>query len=184
MAGLPRGDLPEGTYHVTTRTAGPIPMFLDDLDRSQFVNLLLRTLMRRRWTCRAFCLMTTHYHLLVEVPEDDLDRGMKSLNWQYAWWFNRRHARAGHLVGRRYGAVLIETDAHMLNAMRYIALNPVHAGLCRKPEGWAWSSYRRCVGLEDPFAFVDPSPLQAYFGGDLTEAARRIRLFVGTGDSR
>ena len=131
-----------------------------------------------------FCLMTTHYHLLVEVPDDDLKHGMKSLNWRYAWWFNRRHARLGHLVGRRYGAVLIETDAHMLNAMRYIALNPVVGGLCTRPERWPWSSYRRCIGLDDPYTFVDASPLRAYFAEDAKEAASRIRQFVGTGDSR
>lgn len=157
-------------------------MFSDDLDRSMYCNLVLRTLKSRGWMCRMFCLMPTHYHLLLEVPNEDLALGMKSLNWRYSWWFNRRHARWGHLVGERYGARYIYTDAHMLNAMRYIARNPVRAGLCRRPEDWAWSSYRRCIGREDPFNFVDVAPLRAYFATDEAEATWLLRQFVELDD--
>jgi putative transposase len=157
-------------------------MFADDLDRSQYCNFLLRTLKSRNWICRMFCLMPTHYHLLLEVPADELQIGMKTLNWRYAWWFNRRHARWGHLVGARYGAVYIRTDAHMLNAMRYIARNPVRAGLCTRPEDWDWSSYRRCIGRDDPFGFVDVAPLRAYFGTDELEATWGLEQFVSMPD--
>lgn len=180
MSRTPRGHQPAGTYHVTTRTAGPIPMFHDDLDRTHFVNLALRTVIKQEWRCRSFCLMPTHYHLLLDVPANSLKTGMKSLNWRYAWWYNRRHARVGHFVGERYGAVLVATDAHMLNAMRYIALNPVVAGHCLRPEQWLWSSFRRCIGLDDPFPWVDTAPLVAYFG-DGDEAMTNLQRFVGTG---
>lgn len=157
-------------------------MFADDFDRTVFCNLVARELNARRWACRIFCLMPTHYHLLLEVGDDELQVGMQSLNWRYAWAFNRRHARWGHLVGCRYGSRFVRTDAHMLNAMRYIARNPVRAGLCRRPEEWLWSSYRRCIGREDPFAFVDAAPLRAYFGTDETEATWLLRQFVDLAD--
>lgn len=179
MAGLARGLLPAGIYHVTTRTAGPIPMFVDDVDRTYFCNALHRVASQYGVTIRMFCVMTTHFHLLVETEEDDgLQAAMKSLNWRYASWFNKRHGRSGHLVGRRYFCVQIATTGHLLNVMRYIARNPVAAGLCEHVEDWTWSSYRGCAGFDDSFAFVDAGPLLAEFGDDTADAAAALHQFV------
>lgn len=179
MAGQPRGHLAAGTYHVTSRTAGPIPMFVDDDDRTYFCNLLQKVSRQYGCTVRMFCLMTTHVHLLVETHEDNsLQPFMKSLNWRYATRFNKRHARSGHLVGRRYWCARIRTAGHLLAAIRYIAKNPVAAGLCEHPEDWAWSSYRACVGLDESFAFVDATSLRYLFGQDTAEAALALRQFV------
>jgi REP-associated tyrosine transposase len=180
MSRIARGHVPEGTYHVNTRTAGPIPLFLDDLDRRDFCRRLALTVRRSRWTCREFCLMPTHYHLLVDVPADGLQPGMHSLNGQYAQSFNRRHRRSGHLHGDRYHAEPVLTDGHMLHAFRYIARNPVEAGLCESPAGWPWSSYRGTAGFEGRFAFVDDGAIRDYFGGDSDESLRLLRNFVET----
>ena len=178
MSRLARGHLPAGIYHVTTRTAGPIPMFFDDDDRTRFCALLEKALRRRRWTCLAFCLMPTHFHLVLEVPEDSLQAGMQALNWAYARRFNARHARSGHLVGERYFCVLIETDPHMLRVLRYIAMNPVAAGLCPEPADWYWSSYRGAAGYDQGFPFVDPSTHRAYFGAEAAHSTELLRAFV------
>lgn len=111
-------------------------MFLDDDDRTRFAMLLIRTIMRAKWTCRAFCLMTTHYHLLLDVAANALQPGMQHLNGNYARGFNLRHGRSGHLFGERYHDVLVESDEHMLELLRYIARNPVEAGLCARPSDW------------------------------------------------
>jgi putative transposase len=178
MPRIARGDIPAGTYHVTHRTAGPIPMYVDD-DRTSFCALLARVIKKHRWTCRAFCLMTTHYHLLLDVEHNALQVGMQRLNGPYAQRFNARHKRSGHLRGDRYSARPVESDGHMLHALRYIARNPVEAGLCRLPSDWTWGSYRGCAWLDRGFSFVDSSHLRAYFGEDRLEAARLLREFVG-----
>lgn len=178
MARKPRGDVPNGTYHVTTRTAGPVPLFLDDIDRAAFCRLLAKTIRRFKWTCRAFCLMPTHYHLLIDVPENGLQAGMHRLNGQYAQNFNLQHRRSGHLHGDRYHAEPVLTDGHMLHAFRYIARNPVEAGLCPSPEDWLWSSYRGTAGLDGAVVFVTAGPIRDYFGGDTEEALRLLRNFV------
>jgi REP element-mobilizing transposase RayT len=175
---LARGDIPAGTYHVTTRGAGPIPIFDDDIDRTWFCMLLTRLISKRGWRCRAFCLMTTHYHLLLDVPADTLQVGMRSLNGEYARGFNRRHGRTGHLFGRRYYCGGVESDFHMLQTFRYIARNPVRAKLVATPAEWYWSSYRGCSGIDRGFPFVDPSSLRAYFGADGKRASELIRTFV------
>jgi REP element-mobilizing transposase RayT len=173
-----RGHLPAGTYHVTTRTAGPIGMFVDDFDRTRFCALLERTLRRREWSCLAFILMPTHYHLLLEVPDNDLSGGMQGLNWAYARRFNARHGRKGHFVGERYHSGQVTRDRHLLRALRYIARNPVKAGLCREPADWYWGSYRGAAGLDVGFPFVDPAPLRRYFGNDAMRANELVRAFV------
>jgi REP element-mobilizing transposase RayT len=153
-------------------------MFMDDFDRTRFCAQLERTLQRREWRCLAFILMPTHYHLLLEVLEDDLQGGMQGLNWAYARRFNARHDRKGHFVGERYYCGPVTRDRHLLRALRYIAMNPVKAGLCRSPADWYWGSYRGAVGLDIGFPFVDPTPLRRYFGSDRARANEVLRAFI------
>ena len=80
MPRRPRSELEDGTYHVTARGAGGIPLFTQDVDRLDFLELLARAVRRFRWTCPAYCLMGTHYHLVLEAPIPDLSGGMRWLN--------------------------------------------------------------------------------------------------------
>jgi putative transposase len=167
-----------GIYHVTRRSAGPIAMFVDDVDRTDFCRYLERAIARHAWICHAFCLMTTHYHLLVEVEQDALQPGMRDLNGPYARDFNRRYGRKGHLKGGPYGASFIETDEHLLGCVRYIARNPVEGGLCESPADWFWGSYRGCAGYDRGFSFVTNTFILAIFHEDSTKARRLLRAFV------
>ena len=179
MARQARGTVYAGIYHVTRRSAGPVEMFRDDFDRTDFCKRLERTIDKYVWTCHAFCLMGTHYHLLVEVEEDALQPGMSILNGTYAQTFNLRWGRSGHLKGSPYGAKLVETDSHLFECIRYIANNPVEAGMCAHPADWPWSSYRRSAGYDDVgFPFVTDDFLLATFHEDGTKAKRLLRLFV------
>ncbi|MBV8063973.1 MAG: transposase [Actinobacteria bacterium] len=153
-------------------------MFADNVDRAHFCRRLASVIADARWQCRAFCLMTTHYHLLMDVPANTLQPGMQRLNGPYAQGFNRRRGRSGHLRGDRYAAAPVESVGHMLRAFRYIARNPVEAGLCSSPVDWLWSSYRGAAGLDGAFAFVNDASLREYFGGDSAESLRVLRGFV------
>jgi REP element-mobilizing transposase RayT len=172
-----------GVYHVTTRGAGPCAVFHDDDDRTRFCNLLVTTLVEESWVCRGFCFMTTHYHLLLDVPDESLPAGMQRLNGLYARGFNLRHKRTGHLFGGRYYSDRADTDKYMLELLRYVARNPVRAGACRRPADWYWSSYRGCLGLDSEFPFVDSTPLLAYFGSSKDIARTRLREFVEAKDA-
>lgn len=99
------------------------------------------------WRCLAYCLMDNHFHLLVRTPLANLPRGMQQINSGHAQAYNRRHGRTGPLFERRYGAALVQEDVHLLEIFRYIALNPVRAGLCREPEDYAWSSHAALAGI-------------------------------------
>ena len=172
-----RGLVEAGEYHVYTRSAGRIPFFRDDVDRTDFCNRVSAVCTKLRWRCMAFALLTTHYHLVLEVEENRLQPGMKWLNGTYAQRFNKRSERWGHLCGSRYSLVPIASRRQRLRAFRYVALNPVRAGLVARPQDWPWSSYAGTAEYAKPFPFVDDAPVRACFGAD-AEALELLRAFV------
>ena len=125
--------------------------------------------------CHAYCLMENHYHLLVETPRANLDDAMQRLNGTYAMRFNRHHERTGHVFQGRYGAKLITDDDYALTVVRYIAANPVQAGLCAVPEDWRWSSYAATAGLAPRPAFLTTTGAGLVRGPRRVPAVRRRR---------
>ena len=138
-----------GTYHVTSRGNRRQSIYIDDDDRQWFLAKQGRVVAWCGWRLHAYCLMTNHFHLLIETPKPNLSRGMQRLKCEYAAYFNERHSLDGHLFQQRFGSRLIETEEHYLEVLRYIAMNPVRAELCNHPSKWPWSSF---FGLRD-FAF-------------------------------
>ena len=137
-----RAALPDGFFHVVARGIPERPLFVDDDDRRLFVGLLARTSELHRLTLHAVCLMTTHYHAVVEAACADLSRGMQRLHAGYALRFNRRHDRFGSLFAERFDARVIESDEYLYDACAYVLSNPVKAGLCDRIEDWPWSYTR------------------------------------------
>jgi len=142
-----------GIYHITARGNRRQPVFADAEDHLGFLWLLDALARRRGWLGYGYCLMPNHYHLVLETPKADLSAGMHWLNFRYAQAFNHRHAVDGHLFQGRFYSAQVEGDWHLLELFRYLALNPVEAGLCRHPGEWIWSSYAEAVGSARPTAF-------------------------------
>jgi REP element-mobilizing transposase RayT len=136
-----RDEVVGGVYHVTQGATGDEVFFRDVFDRFGFEGLLGRAVDRFAWDLHAYCQVDTHYHLLVELRELTLALGMKYLDCRYVQGFNQRHERRGTLVRGRYTATLIQDEAHYVRSLIYIAMNPVKAGLCERPEDWVWGSY-------------------------------------------
>jgi len=113
-------------------------IFLDLLDRRVFLGLLDRVARRSQWDLHAWCLMTNHFHLVVENRLPNLSPGMHRLNGVYAQVFNERYERTGHLFGKRFGAKPIEDDEQLFNTVEYVFDNPVRAGLCASRQDWPW----------------------------------------------
>jgi REP element-mobilizing transposase RayT len=144
-----RSDLPGPLFHAFARGVDGTAIYRDDDDRRWFLGLLLSVVERFRWRVHALCLMTTHYHVVVEAATSDLSSGMQRLNGVYAQRFNRRHARAGHLFGDRFGTRAIEREEHLAEVCRYVVANPVRAGLCSRASDWRpWVQSR--YGLDGP----------------------------------
>jgi REP element-mobilizing transposase RayT len=142
-----------------------------------FMAFLAQSIYKCRWTCLGYCLMTNHYHVLLSLSNANLSEGMHRLNGVYARRFNEIHGHVGHLFEARFSASLIETEEHFLDAIRYLALNPVAAGLCDDPADWPWSSFRATAGLEPCPRFLAAARVRQQFGGG-TRGAERYASFV------
>lgn len=181
MARPLRIEYPGAVYHVTSRGNARQPIFRDERDREALLTTLHRVTARYRWLCHAYCLMTNHYHLVVETPEGNLVRGMRQLNGVYTQTFNRRHGRGGHLFQGRYHAVLVQKESHLLTACRYVVLNPIRARAVQRPDRWKWSSYAGTAGIKAPHPCLTTDWILGQLGRTRGDAAQRYRAFVQAG---
>ena len=168
----PPRDIAPGPRHVWVNATGHERYYIDNEDRIAWVRLLVRVLDRFGWRCISFCQLTTHVHLIVDIPDHSLPLGMKQLNMAYSKDFNARHDRVGQFVRGRYGSRRIVDGRDLVGVYAYVVLNPVTAGLCPLPEDWRWSSYGTAIRISDDFPFVDASLAVAEAGGS-TDALRR-----------
>jgi putative transposase len=153
-------------------------VYVDAVDRFRFLGLLEEVVAWREWSLHAYCLLTNHYHLVVQTPKADLSRGMHRLNALHAQRFNRAHDVGGHLFQGRFGSVLVETEAQFVAVCRYVALNPVLAGLCADPADWRWSSYAATIGLAPRPPFLTTGLVLGHFSRDADAACEAYRRFV------
>jgi REP element-mobilizing transposase RayT len=178
MARRPR-DVHAGVFHVYAHSVWAASrLFRDDVDRTVFLRELARATAKVEWTCCQFCLMDTHFHLLVAVEDFMLPRGMHALNFRYAMHFNNRHRMKGHVFGARYGARRLTTESDLLTGYRYVANNPAAALLCENAESWRWSSHPGVVGLVEPSTFVDAARVLDCFDGSREHRRASLRRFV------
>ena len=176
---MPRSARIEGAdlvHHVTARGNAGAEIFFGRPDYEVFLRRLAEVIGERDWICLAYCLLPNHYHLLLETPRANLGAGMQRLNTAHAVAFAQAHGLAGHVFQGRFHSRPIHDDRHLREAVRYIALNPVRAGLCRSPQGWQWSSYAS-VDRRRPDSTVATRRLLALFDGSLDE----LREFVDEG---
>jgi REP element-mobilizing transposase RayT len=169
-------------YHVMSRGNAKQDVFLDHHDRRRFLEELWRVAERRDWVIWAYCLMTNHYHLVVETGGPTLSVGMRDLNGAYSIHFNRRHQRVGHLFQGRFRALLVDQRNYLLELVRYVLLNPVRAGLCASVADWRWHNYRDVTGLRHgASARLAIRPLLDHFAPSPEESRRRFAEFVAAG---
>ena len=176
-----RIEFPGAVYHVTSRGNARMPIFEDDGDRVEFLSVLERVLVRCNWLLHAYCLMSNHYHLMLETPETKLSAGMRQLNGVYTQRFNRRHRRAGHVFQGRFKAIVVDRDSYLLELSRYVVLNPVRARMVRRAQDYKWSSFRATAGLDPVPEYLTCDWILSQFGRHRAVAQKRYRTFVAEG---
>jgi putative transposase len=163
---------------VIVGATGDEAYYVDESDRLVWVRRFVRTLDRYGWTCIGFCQVTTHVHAIVEIFDESIPQGMHYLNSFYGKYFNEKNGRRGALVRARYWNSLIVDDEQLVATYRYVARNPVKAGLSLDAEGWSWSSFATSCGLTQAFPFVDASSVLATLGASVANAASHLRALV------
>jgi len=172
MARYKRIREPGLLHHVMSRGNGRMKIFLDDVDYRKFLYVLGDVLDLYDVDCWDACVMPNHYHLAVMNHRPNLPEAMQHLNGEYAIWWNARHANVGHTFQGRYKDQIVQREGYLLNLVRYIALNPVRAGLVKSPEQWPWSAYPCTAGLAPNPGFVQADRVLALFGDADAKALR------------
>ncbi len=171
-------------YHVTSRGDRREPIFDEVSDFNLFLTVLAQTIDRFNWVCHSYCLMTNHYHLVIETPDGNLAKGMRQLNGVFTQASNRKHRRTGHLFQGRYKAILVDSDSYLLELSRYVVLNPVRVAMVEQADHWPWSSYRPTVGLEDQPRWLTTDAILTHFGQRRDQAREAFSRFVAEGVGR
>ncbi len=176
-----RIELAGGIYHVTSRGNRREDIYITDADRVQWLALFGQVCQRYNWRCHAYCLMSNHYHIVVETIEGNMSKGMRHLNGVYTQHFNRTHHRFGHVYQGRYKGILVDKDSYLLELSRYVVLNPVRAKMVNDVAQWPWSSYLIMLGEQHAPVWFEANWLLGQFGHQRLLAISKYIDFIREG---
>ena len=150
MPRKPRLIVENGVYHVISRGISEIEIFKEDNDYIYFLKILEVESKKYLIDIFSYCLMKTHYHMLLKIKQPTLSNFIQVINTKYAKYYNLKYFRIGNLFIHRFKSYLINDENYLLNVSRYIHLNPVEANIVIDPEDYRWSSYRCYLSPEKP----------------------------------
>ena len=175
MARKKRIWYPGATYHVMNRGNRRNSVFANHDDYLSFIKHIQSVKEKYPFKLHALCLMTNHFHMLIETENSEIGKIMQRLTSLYAEEYNHKHNCIGHLFQGRYTACLIEDENYFLEVSRYIHLNPVKANITQKPEDYWYSNYFQFVS-NNKSADITRVHLNRLIG-QLTETRRILRAF-------
>jgi REP element-mobilizing transposase RayT len=173
-----RIQFPGAFYHITSRGNERKDIYKSNADREKFLSYLESAVCRYQAAIHAYCLMSNHFHLLIETPAGNLSQIMQHIIGAYTNYYNIKRNRSGHLFQGRFKALLVDADAYAKELSRYIHLNPVRAGIVDRPGEYPWSSFRAYVGESNPPQWLNRDLILGYFGGITTESQTAYRRFA------
>lgn len=161
MPRISRGLADGSIYHVLNRGNGRQRVFHKDEDFEAFIDLLGQARTRHPVKILGYCLMPSHFHLLLNAEEGvELSRFMQWLMTSHVRRYHRHYRTSGHVWQGRFKSFIVQEDAHLLTVARYIEGNPLRAGLANSAKEWRWSSHREsCGAIERSLTCLLPVPL-------------------------
>jgi hypothetical protein len=180
MARPLRVNLPGLTYHVWANAISGARLYRDAHDKDVALRMLREEVRLSNWTCLMYVFMSTHYHLLLRLRDATLSSGFLRFNLRYARYYNDRYETRGHVFDGRFEHRIVEGRDGELEVARYLALNPVQANMCRRPEDYPWSAYGSIIGRYPNDPVVDLKAALAPVGG----SRRAYRSYVEETDAR
>lgn len=149
-----------GIYHAMVRGIDRQLIFRDPADFLKYLRVLEECKRVSGFEVYAYCIMPNHVHLLIREGSEDLGKAFQRIGSRYAYWFNKKYERCGHLFQDRFKSEPVDDNRYLLTLLRYIHRNPVAAGICRDVADYSWSSYWEFLGKK---ALVDPDyPLKLF----------------------
>jgi REP element-mobilizing transposase RayT len=168
-----------GIYHVIVRGIAQQNIFHDEDDFLRYLEMVDRVKKNCGFKLYSYCLMENHVHLLIYETQDELALVMKRLGIAYAWWYNWKYNRTGHVFQDRYKSECVEDDTYLLTVIRYIHQNPVKAGMVTKPDQHRWNSCRVYYGdNEYPKGLIDCSFILDMFADQSEKSRLSFKRFM------
>jgi len=177
-----RIQYPGAWYHVMNRGSRSNAVFLRNQDYKAFIDILKESAELWKVNIAAYCLMSNHYHLLIQTPEANLSRSMRHINGVYTQRFNKMHGSDGPLFRGRYKSILIDADSYLLEVVRYIHRNPLRAGIARSIGAYPWSSHHGYLSEAKDWAWLYKDFIFSLFASHRDVAKTEYVRFISQGD--
>ena len=179
MARKPRIEHKGAFYHIIVRGNQKQKIFKDKQDYLNYLKILSNYKKRYQFLLYSYMLMSNHLHLLIETGKVPLSKILQGINQSCTIYFNRKYKTVGHLFQGRYKSILCDRDAYLISLMKYIHLNPVRAGMVKRPEEYQWSSHNFYTQKKETDELIDTDRVLRMFSEDKTIARKYYRAFMG-----
>lgn len=166
-----------GVYHIMMRGNEKKNIFIDNEDKNKFLHILFDKKIVSGYRLYAYCLMNNHIHLVLRECNEALSICMKRINVSYAYYFNKKYSRIGHLFQDRFKSECIDNEQYLLSATNYIHNNPVKAKIVDNPGDYPWSSYNSYINITDNSLLIDRDEILSLFSSNSKLAVRDFVLF-------
>jgi putative transposase len=173
-----RIQYPDAWYHVMNRGRRGETVFSEKEDYYVFIRLLKELVDVYNLKIAAYCLVSSHYHLLIQTPDGNLARCMRHLNGVYAQCYNRTHHCDGQLFRGRYKSILLDADSYLLEFVRYIHRNPLEAGIVDNLDKYRWSSHKGYLSDSKKWNWLHKNFILSFFSREKDKGIKRYREFV------
>jgi len=180
MPRSPRYNFPGAIHHVILRGNQGRPIFYSDYDRVKCCLLIQEVMERYGHRIHGFCLMSNHIHLAMQQGSAKLSTAMQNFTFRYAQRVNRFRDEIGHVFQGRFKSILVDKANYLAKLVRYIHLNPVRAGIVKRPEDYKWSGHNSYLGI-DSVAWVERDYVLKMYSEDRDTAVKRYIDFVYAG---
>lgn len=167
-----------GIYHVMVRGNEKKVIFNDEEDKEKFLKILAKTKRKAKFELYSYCLMNNHFHLVIREKYESISTIMKRINVSYAYYFNKRYDRVGHVFQGRYRSEPIEDDNYLLAAVRYVHNNPVTVKIIENIKDYKWSSYNQYLDLDNKAPIINRDLLLGIFSSDIKNALILFKEFM------
>ena len=173
-----RIQYPDAWYHVMNRGRRGEDVFAGKKDYNAFIDLLKELVEDYNVKIAAYCLMSNHYHLLVQTPEANISRAMRHLNGVYTQRFNKSYHCDGQLFRGRFKSILVDADSYLLELLRYIHRNPLESGMVDNINKYTWSSHKAYLSGAKKWDWLHKKYILSLFSRNGGESIRRYKQFV------
>ena len=173
-----RVEYPGAFYHIYSRGNAGEKVFKGKGDKVKFLEYIGKATEMFSVVIHTYCIMSNHYHLIIETPEANLSAAIQWLNISYAVFYNKKHQRSGHVFQGRFKSILIEKDEYIKQLSRYIHLNPVRAKMVSEPLEYSWSSYPSFVDKTNEPEWLETGGLLRHFGRKRKESITNYKSYA------